>query len=88
AGLDGEMEVRPFELPPGARGAQLRRIEAVRSRRNSAAVDDALAAVGAAAGAGENLMGPIIAAVAADATLGEIGTVLRDALGRWHFPLW
>ena len=19
---------------------------------------------------------------------GEIGTVLRDSLGRWHFPLW
>jgi hypothetical protein len=33
-------------------------------------------------------MGPIGDAVAADATIGEIGTVLRDSLGRWHFPLW
>ena len=32
--------------------------------------------------------GPIGEAVAADATVGEIGTVLRDSLGRWHFPLW
>ena len=26
--------------------------------------------------------------VSADATVGEVGTVLRDSLGRWHFPLW
>jgi hypothetical protein len=29
-----------------------------------------------------------VGATAADATVGEIGTVLRDGLGRWHFPLW
>ena len=33
-------------------------------------------------------MPAVLAAVAADATLGEVGTVLRDSLGRWHFPLW
>ena len=48
----------------------------------------ALEAVAAAATGGENVMGPIGDAVAADATVGEIGTVLRDSLGRWHFPLW
>jgi methylmalonyl-CoA mutase N-terminal domain/subunit len=93
AGLDdgegeGDVAVQPFELPPGALEAQVRRISAVRERRDGAAVGDALAAVGAAATGGHNVMGPIIAAVAADATLGEIGVVLRDSLGRWHFPLW
>jgi methylmalonyl-CoA mutase N-terminal domain/subunit len=92
AGLDddsiGDETVEPFQLPPGALDAQRRRIDAVRARRDEPAVQDALAAVGAAAGDGTNLMGPVLAAVAADATLGEIGTVLRDSLGRWHFPLW
>jgi methylmalonyl-CoA mutase N-terminal domain/subunit len=92
AGLDDEAlaeeTVPSFELPPGALEAQVRRIEAVRDRRSGPAVDRALAAVGAAATEGENVMAPIMAAVAADATLGEIGTVLRDSLGRWHFPLW
>ena len=35
-----------------------------------------------------NVMPAVLAAVGADATLGEVGTVLRDSLGRWHFPLW
>jgi methylmalonyl-CoA mutase N-terminal domain/subunit len=92
AGLDDEPlpddMVEPFQLPPGALDAQRQRIDAVRARRDQGAVDDALAAVAAACGDGTNVMGPIAAAVAADATVGEIGTVLRDGLGRWHFPLW
>jgi methylmalonyl-CoA mutase N-terminal domain/subunit len=80
--------VEPFKLPPGALDAQRRRIEAVRARRDEGAVAGALEAVAAAATAGENVMGAIGDAVAADATVGEIGTVLRDSLGRWHFPLW
>jgi len=92
AGLDdgtiGEETVEPFQLPPGALDAQRRRIDAVRARRDGGAVQAALEAVGSAATGGDNVMGPIGAAVAAGATLGEIGTVLRDSLGRWHFPLW
>ena len=92
AGLDDgtvtEETVEPFRLPPGALDTQRRRIEAVRARRDDGAVTTALEAVAAAATGGENVMGPIGEAVAADATVGEIGTVLRDSLGRWHFPLW
>jgi methylmalonyl-CoA mutase N-terminal domain/subunit len=33
-------------------------------------------------------MPAVISAVAAEATVGEVGTVLRDNLGRWQFPLW
>jgi methylmalonyl-CoA mutase N-terminal domain/subunit len=92
AGLDdgtvAEEMVEPFQLPPGALDAQRRRIEAVRARRDEGAARGALEAVAAAATGGDNVMGPIGAAVAADATVGEIGTVLRDSLGRWHFPLW
>ena len=92
AGLDdgagAEEPVEPFQLPPGALDAQRRRIEAVRARRDERAVAGALETVAAAAGGAGNLMGPIGDAVAADATVGEIGTVLRDSLGRWQFPLW
>jgi methylmalonyl-CoA mutase N-terminal domain/subunit len=93
AGLDdgegeGDVDVQPFQLPPGALEAQRRRIDAVRARRSSPAVEEALAGLAAACSGGENVMASIRVAVAADATLGEIGTVLRDSLGRWHFPLW
>ena len=87
-GLDGGVEVQPFQVPPGALDAQRRRIEAVRARRDDAAVSAALEALGAACADGVNVMPAVLSAVAADATLGEIGTVLRDNLGRWHFPLW
>jgi methylmalonyl-CoA mutase N-terminal domain/subunit len=87
-GLDGDVEVRPFELPPGALEAQLARIDAVRSRRDAAAVAAALEELGSACEDGVNVMPSVRRAVTADATLGEIGTVLRDSLGRWHFPLW
>jgi methylmalonyl-CoA mutase N-terminal domain/subunit len=92
AGLDDEPlpeeMVEPFQLPPGALQAQQARIEGARTRRDSGAVERALEDVAAACRDGVNVMGPIAAAVAADATVGEIGTVLRDSLGRWHFPLW
>ncbi len=87
-GRQGEVEVRPFELPPGALEAQRKRIDAVRARRDEAAAVAALEALGAACTDGSNVMPAVLGAVAADATLGEVGTVLRDRLGRWHFPLW
>jgi methylmalonyl-CoA mutase N-terminal domain/subunit len=93
AGLDeddglGHVEVQPFELPPGALEAQRRRIDAVRARRNDTATAAALDTLGSACTDGINVMPAVLAAVAADATLGEIGTIMRDRLGRWHFPLW
>jgi methylmalonyl-CoA mutase N-terminal domain/subunit len=88
-GIGGDVEVEPFELPPGALFAQRARIDAVKARRSEPAVTAALGELGAAcAEPGVNVMPAVIGAVAADATLGEIGTVLRDSLGRWHFPLW
>ena len=83
-----DVDVQPFQLPPGALEAQQRRIEAVRARRDEPAVAEALEALAAACTGGVNVMPAVLAAVAADATLGEVATVLRDSLGRWHFPLW
>jgi methylmalonyl-CoA mutase N-terminal domain/subunit len=88
AGRTGDVEVRPFELPPGALEAQRRRIDAVRARRDEPAAAAALEALASACTEGVNVMPAVLDAVAADATLGEVGTVLRDSLGRWLFPLW
>jgi methylmalonyl-CoA mutase N-terminal domain/subunit len=61
--------------------AQKAKLEAVRRRRDEAAVERALAAVGAAARGTENLLPSMVEAVKAMATLGEISDVLRREWG-------
>jgi methylmalonyl-CoA mutase N-terminal domain/subunit len=61
--------------------AQKAKLEAVRRRRDEAAVERALAAVGAAARGTENLLPAMVEAVKAMATLGEISDVLRREWG-------
>jgi len=83
-----DVEPEPFALPLDAAGRQIQRIEAVRRRRIEAATTKALERLGDAARDGANVMSAAIDAVAADATLGEIGEVFRTSLGTWEFPLW
>jgi methylmalonyl-CoA mutase N-terminal domain/subunit len=85
---DEETSVQPFDIPEDTLPRQRARLAAVRSRRNSAQVERALADVSAACRAQINVMPPVLAAIDAEATLGEIGRTFRDALGRWEFPLW
>ncbi len=54
-----------------------------RAARDQAAVDAALAAMLAAAGSGENMIPPMLAAAQAEATLGEICGALRDKWGTY-----
>jgi methylmalonyl-CoA mutase, N-terminal domain len=60
---------------------QREKLAQLMARRDHAAVADALAAVRTAARGTGNLLGPIIAAVKADATLGEVSDVLREEWG-------
>jgi len=86
---DGEdVPVEVFSLPTDTLTKQTARLAEVRSRRDSRAAASAVEAVGQAARDKVNAMPAVQRAVAADATLGEIGAVLRDSLGRWDFPLW
>lgn len=86
---DGEdMPVEVFPLPPDSLPKQVARLTEVRSRRDSVAAAAAVDDVGQAARDGVNVMPAVQRAVAADATLGELGTVLRSSFGRWDFPLW
>jgi methylmalonyl-CoA mutase, N-terminal domain len=63
---------------------QVERLRAVKARRSAAAVAEALGAVERAARDGANVMAPIVEAVKAYATLGEISDVLRKVHGTYR----
>jgi methylmalonyl-CoA mutase, N-terminal domain len=62
---------------------QIERVQAIRTRRDAKATEGALTRIEQAARTGENLMPPIIAAVEAYATLGEISDRLRNVFGEY-----
>jgi methylmalonyl-CoA mutase N-terminal domain/subunit len=63
---------------------QKARLARLKARRDSQAVGEALAAVREAARGTDNLMPPLISAVKAYATLGEICQVLREVFGEYE----
>jgi methylmalonyl-CoA mutase, N-terminal domain len=77
-------ESSPVMTPPAYAELEARqrdRLAALRARRDGDAVAAALAAVRAAAAGGDNLLPPMITAVKALATLGEISDTLRAEWG-------
>lgn len=64
--------------------AQVQRLQALRRERDNHQVQQTLQALRHEAGASGNLMYPIIEAVRAYATIGEICTVLRDVFGEYQ----
>ena len=81
---DDDSRVRTLYIDEAAGAAQLARLEAVRDRRDRDTVMTALDALRAAAEGGSNLMTPILDAVRAYATLGEMCDALRDVWGEWE----
>ncbi|MCK4515417.1 MAG: methylmalonyl-CoA mutase, partial [Spirochaetaceae bacterium] len=71
-------------IDPSVAEAQMHRLSDVKERRDGEAVARALAAVRAAVVAGENVMPPIVDAVSAYATMGEICDLLREEFGEYH----
>ena len=67
--------------------SQRERIIRLKAERDGAASAAALEVVRAACKSGDNLMPPIIAAVKADVTLGEICDVFRDEFGVYRDPV-
>jgi methylmalonyl-CoA mutase, N-terminal domain len=79
-----ESEERPIELleiGEAAEQAQIERLSELRKRRGQLAVDRALDALRRAAETGANTMPPILDAVRAYATVGEICAALKDVFG-------
>jgi methylmalonyl-CoA mutase N-terminal domain/subunit len=63
---------------------QVDKLKALRARRDQVAVDAALARIRAAAEGTDNLLPPIVEAVRAYATVGEICNVLRGVFGKYR----
>ena len=71
-------------MNPEIERAQAERVHALRASRNAANWRTALTAIGDAARNGGNLVGPIVTAVEACATVGEISDTLREVFGEFH----
>jgi methylmalonyl-CoA mutase N-terminal domain/subunit len=81
-GGDGQTPI--LKIDPGLERKQIARVQAVRARRDTHAVEQALERVRAAAAQdGANLMEPLLAAARAEATEGEIVDALQGVFGRY-----
>jgi methylmalonyl-CoA mutase N-terminal domain/subunit len=79
-----ERPIELLEIEPALERKQIERVRALRSRRDSAAVEQTLARLRSDAAAdGVNLMPAIIDASKAYATMGEMCESLRDVWGVW-----
>jgi methylmalonyl-CoA mutase, N-terminal domain len=83
--LEDEPEIEILRIDPALEQKQVERVQALRDRRNSAAVERSLAALKEASLREDvNLMPLIIDAAREYATLGEMCDALRDAWGTWR----
>ena len=73
-----------LKIDPALEEQQVKRVKEFRAARNATATKQALEAVRAAAKGQDNLMPPILAAVKAQATLGEVSDALRDVFGEYR----
>ena len=78
---EGPARVAVFRVDPELERLQIDRVRALRAGRETAACVRSLTAVSDAARSGANLMPPIIAAVEANATVGEISDAMRSVFG-------
>jgi methylmalonyl-CoA mutase N-terminal domain/subunit len=76
--------VTVMKVDPALEERQVASLKAFRAQRNATATKQALEAVRAGAKGKENLMPLILAAVKAEATLGEISDALRDVFGEYR----
>jgi methylmalonyl-CoA mutase N-terminal domain/subunit len=83
--LDDEQPLEILKIDPALEQQQIDRVKALRGRRDSAAVESALAALKAAAARDDvNLMPAILDAARAYVTMGEICEAWREVWGVWR----
>jgi methylmalonyl-CoA mutase N-terminal domain/subunit len=78
---DGRESRPQFTIDPGIEAAQRTKLKELRRSRSSATVDRALDELRRAAAGDSNLMPPIVAALKARATVGEVSDALRSVFG-------
>src|SRR5262249_16804304 len=80
-----EQPIEILRIDPALERKQVERVQALRARRDSAAVEAALRSLKEdAAHEDRNLMEPIMAASVAYVTMGEMCDALRDVWGVWR----
>jgi methylmalonyl-CoA mutase N-terminal domain/subunit len=82
-----KLEIPLLRVDEQGSQSQIRRLNSLRRRRDGRQVKETLTALEQAAQDSDNLMPPILAAVKAYATLGEIMGVLRQVFGEYQ-PSW
>ncbi len=81
---DGESVIEAFALDPAIERLQISALQERRAGRDGRAVEKALAALGREAEGDGNLFPPVLEAVKASATLGEISSVLTGKFGLYR----
>jgi len=81
--LEAERPIPIQRIDETLEGKQVERVRALRARRDAGAWKTALSEVEEAARSGENLMPRILAAVEANATVGEISDAMRRQFGEY-----
>ena len=84
--MDEHQTIPVMKVDPSLGERQTERLAALRASRDAARVAEALDAVRTAAGSDTNLFPPVIQAVRARATLGEIIGVMKDEFGTYMAP--
>ena len=82
--LEEEPAVNVLRIDPALEQAQVERVRALRERRNTSAVTNALAKLQQAATTDENLLPRILECVEGYATVGEISNTLREIWGEYR----
>jgi len=80
---EGEEPTPILRIDPALERKQVERLAATRAKRDSAAVESALAELKRAAAGADNLMPPIIAAARARATEGEMIAAMQEVFGTY-----
>jgi len=81
-----EQQIQLLDIDPAFEREQVERVRALRARRDATAHVNSLQKLENAAAGTDNLMYPIIDALKADATEGEIVQVLSKVFGRYEEP--
>ena len=82
--MEQEEPIPTLVIDEAVQEEQVARLQAVRRRRDAAAVSQALAQLEATARGGENLLPPILTAVEAYASIGEIASTLVGVFGEYR----
>lgn len=82
-----DLDIDGFEGVTDAWDRGMERLETLRRERDGRHALSCLNDLATACGSDENVMPPMLEAVAADVTIGEIGAVFREVFGDWVVPI-